>query len=188
MKIAVIGGIGSGKSRVIEYLKELGERTCDCDEIYKEIAFQDEYIRGVGELFDVVRGGKIDKKALAQIVFSDEKELKKLNDLAHPLVFKRVEEIYASQDTNLYIEVSAFDKSMAKYFDEIVYIKSEQSKRIERVKARNNFEENYILSIISKQMTADDMLNIADFVIVNDGSLEELQSQVEYIVAFHNFG
>lgn len=187
MKIAVIGGIGSGKSRVIEYLKELGENTCDCDEIYKDIVSQYEYIRGVGLLFDVVRDGVIDKKALAQIVFSDENQLKKLNALAHPLIYNKVEEIYQSQGGNLYIEVSAFDKSMAKYFDEIIFVKSEQSQRIERVKARNNFEEQYILSIISKQMPTDQMLGFADFVIVNDGSLEELQRQVEYIVAFHNF-
>ncbi|MDE6275553.1 MAG: dephospho-CoA kinase [Clostridia bacterium] len=181
MKIAVIGGIGSGKSRVMEYLKELGERTCDCDEIYKDIISQEEYIRQVGSLFDVVKDGKIDREALAKIVFSDSKELKKLNDIAHPLVFKRIEEIYAQQPGNLYIEVSAFDKSMAKYFDEIVYIKSEQSSRIERIKARNNFEEDYILSIMSKQISAEDMQDISDFVIVNDSSLEELQDQVEWL-------
>lgn len=188
MKIAVIGGIGSGKSCVIEYLKQLGESTCDCDEIYKNIVNKEEYIRKVGMTFDVVKDGAIDKKALAQIVFSDAEQLKKLNKLAHPLVFSEVEKIYSNQGGNLYIEVSAFDKDMAKYFDEIVYIKSEQSQRIERVKVRDNFEENFILSIISKQMPAGEMQEISDFVIVNDGNMEELQRQVEYIVAFHNFG
>ncbi|MDE7191017.1 MAG: dephospho-CoA kinase [Clostridia bacterium] len=187
MKIAVIGGIGSGKSRVIECLDRLGERTCDCDEIYKDIMSDREYIRQVGEAFGVAQEGVIDKKALGKIVFSDEAQLKKLNALAHPLVFKRVDEIYKEQEGNLYIEVSAFDESMAKYFDEIVFIKSEQSQRVERIKARNNFEENYILSIMSKQMSAQRMQELADFVIVNDSDLEELNRQVEYLIAFHTF-
>ncbi|MDE5755697.1 MAG: dephospho-CoA kinase [Clostridia bacterium] len=188
MKIAVIGGIGSGKSRVIECLKELGERTCDCDKIYKDILADGEYIRQIGQIFGVVKDGAIDKNALAKIVFSDEKKLRQLNDLAHPLVFKRVEDIYKEQEGNLFVEVSAFEESMAKYFEEIVYIKSNQSQRIERVKVRNNFEENYILSIISKQMPDDKMQEIADFVIINEGSLEDLDRQVEYLVAFHKFG
>ena len=188
MKIAVIGGIGSGKSRVIEFLKELGENTCDCDQVYKNISAKDEYIRQVGLTFDVVKDGEIDKRALAQIVFSDETQLKKLNDLAHPLVFKKIDELYENIEGNLYIEVSAFDKSMAKYFDEVILVRSEKDKRIERVKARNNFEEAYILSIIARQMPTEEMLDFADFVIVNDGRLDELQRQVEYIVAFHNFG
>ncbi|MDE6211541.1 MAG: dephospho-CoA kinase [Clostridia bacterium] len=187
MKIAVIGGIGSGKSRVIECLDQLGERTCDCDKIYKDILKDREYIRQVGELFGVVTDGEIDKKALAEIVFSDEAQLKKLNALAHPLVFKRVDDIYKEGEGNLYVEVSAFDESMAKYFDEIVYVKSEQCQRVERIKIRNNFEENYILSIIAKQMSAEKMQGIADFVIVNDSTLEELYRQVEYLIAFHTF-
>lgn len=187
MKIAVIGGIGSGKSLVIEYLDQLGERTCDCDKIYKEILCDKEYVRQVGEAFGVVTDGVIDKKALASIVFSDERQLKKLNALAHPLVFKKVDEIYKRKQGNLYVEVSAFEESMAGYFDEIVYVKSDQSNRVLRVKTRNNFEENYILSIISKQMSPDKMQQLADFVIVNNSSLEELFRQVEYLVAFHNF-
>ena len=187
MKIAVIGGIGSGKSRVIECLDQLGESTCDCDKIYKDILCDREYIRRIGELFGVVKDGVVDKKALGEIVFSDENKLKKLNALAHPLVFKKIDEIYSKQDRNLYVEVSAFDESMVKYFDEIVYVKSEQSQRVERIKKRNNFEENYILSIISRQKPEEKMQDIADFVIVNYSTLEELGRQVEYLIAFHTF-
>lgn len=187
MKIAVIGGIGSGKSRVINYLKELGERTCDCDEIYKEIMQRAEYISQVDSVFKVVRDGQIDKKALAQIIFKSNKERQKLNDLAHPLVFQKVDEIYSQEDRNLYVEVSAFDIDMKKYFDEIILVKSAKDKRIERVKVRNNFQENYILSIIDSQLSDEQMESIADFVIINDGDLEELSRQVEHIIAFHNF-
>ncbi len=187
MKIAVIGGIGSGKSRVIDYIKELGERTCDCDAIYSQVLSQEDYIARVSKAFGVVKDGVIDKKALEQIVFSDKEKLKELSELAHPLIFDKVHKIYQEEDSNLYIEVSAFDLSMTKYFDEIVYVKSARGKRVERVKIRNNYQEDYIASIMSSQLSDSEMESVADYVIVNDGTLQELYEQVEHLIAFHMF-
>ena len=187
MKIAVIGGIGSGKSRVIEYIKELGERVCDCDEIYRELASSEEYIKQVDKAFGVVKDGVIDKKALSDIVFSDRQQLNKLNALAHPLVFQKVHKIFEQASSNLYIEVSAFDIGMKEYFDEIVYVKSLRNNRVERVKSRNSFSEDHILSIMSSQLSDKEMEDVADYVIVNDGSLDELYEQVEHLIAFHLF-
>ena len=187
MKIAVIGGIGSGKSRVMVYIKELGERVCDCDAIYRDIVSQEDYIKQIDETFGVVKDGVIDKKRLAQIVFLDKENLNKLNALAHPLIFQKVHKIYKEDDSNLYIEVSAFDLSMKDFFDEIVYVKSDKSKRVERVRLRNNFQEDYILSIMSNQLSGEEMESVADFVIINDGSLEELNEQVQHLIAFHLF-
>ncbi|MDE5655446.1 MAG: dephospho-CoA kinase, partial [Clostridia bacterium] len=164
MKIAVIGGIGSGKSRVIDCIKELGERACDCDAIYRDIVSQEDYIERVSKAFGVVKDGVIDKKLLAQIVFSDKAKLKELGELAHPLIFDKVHKIYEEQKSNLYIEVSAFDLSMKKYFDEIVYVKCKLDKRVERVKIRNNLEEDYIFSIISSQLSDSEMESVADFI------------------------
>ena len=187
MKIAIIGGIGSGKSRVLEYIKDLGQRVCDCDAIYKDIVKEKEYIKLVGDTFGVVKDGAIDKKALANIVFSDKEQLKKLNSLAHPLIFQKIHNIYKEDNTNLYIEVSAFDNSMAEHFDEIVYVKSLQSNRVERVKLRNNYDEDYILSIMSNQLCEEEMEKASSFVLINDGDLEELAKQVEYLIAFLQF-
>ena len=187
MKIAVIGGIGSGKSRVIEYIKELGERVCDCDSIYKEIMSQEDYIKQIDKTFGVVKDGSIDKKALAQKVFNNKENLAKLNQLAHPLIFQKVHKLYLEESSNLYIEVSAFDLNMKEYFDEIVYVKSDRAKRVDRVKARNNFDENYILSIINSQLSEEEMESVADYIIVNNSDLEELNEQVQHLIAFHLF-
>ena len=187
MKIAVIGGIGSGKSRVIEYIKELGERVCDCDAIYRDIICQEEYIRKIDEAFGAVKDGVIDKTKLSQLVFSNKENLDKLNALAHPLVFQKVHKIYEEDSSNLYIEVSAFSLDMKEYFDEIVYVKSSQDKRVERVKQRNNFEEDYILSIMSNQLSSEEMEAVADYIIVNDFGLDELNEQVQHLIAFHLF-
>ncbi|MDE5616776.1 MAG: dephospho-CoA kinase, partial [Clostridia bacterium] len=97
MKIAVIGGIGSGKSKVISILSQFGERVCDCDEIYKQVCEMPEYIRSIDENFHTVKDGAIDKKALAATVFSDREKLSLLNSLAHPYVVKELERIYRQE-------------------------------------------------------------------------------------------
>ena len=76
---------------------------------------------------------------------------------------------------------------MTKYFDEIVYVKSARGKRVERVKIRNNYQEDYIASIMSSQLSDSEMESVADYVIVNDGTLQELYEQVEHLIAFHMF-
>ena len=80
MKIAVIGGIGSGKSYVLNLIAGFGERVCDCDAIYKEISVTDDYVKSIAKVFDVVKDGVIDRKKLAETVFSDREKL--INNLA----------------------------------------------------------------------------------------------------------
>lgn len=183
MKIAVVGGIGSGKSSVMKLLSELGKRTCDCDEIYRQIAQNKEYIALIGSLFDVVKDGRIDKKALGDMVFSDGEKLKKLNASAHPLVFKKIDEIYREEvGADLFVEVSAFSLDMAKYFDFIVLVKSDLNNRIDRIKRRNNFKDDYILSIMNNQLCDEEIEKIAKFIIINDSDADDLKKKVEEMI------
>ncbi|MBD5100026.1 MAG: dephospho-CoA kinase [Clostridiales bacterium] len=182
MKIAIIGGIGSGKSRVLSLLANYGERVCDCDEIYNRICELPRYIEQIQNKFGAVKDGKIDKKSLGEIVFADREKLRELNSLAHPLVFEEIDKIYKKNDGKLFVEVSAFDIDMKNYFDEIIYVKSQKSTRIERVMSRNKCDEDYVLSVMSKQMSDEEMESVADFVIVNDGDIGSLESQVEWIL------
>ena len=75
MKIAVVGGIGSGKSEVMKAVQGMNVATCvSADEINAELLKQKAYVEKLKELFpSVVKGGVVDKKALAKIVFNDEK-------------------------------------------------------------------------------------------------------------------
>ncbi|MDE7336903.1 MAG: dephospho-CoA kinase, partial [Clostridia bacterium] len=177
-----IGGIGSGKSKVISILSQFGERVCDCDEIYKQVCEKPEYIRSIDENFHTVKDGAIDKKALAATVFSDREKLSLLNSLAHPYVFKELERIYRQEDGVLFAEVSAFDNSMKEYFDTVIFVRSEKSTRIERVKNRDGKKEDYILSVMAGQLSDEEMEGLSDFVIVNDGNEQALESQIEWIL------
>ena len=87
MLIAITGGVGSGKSAVMEILKSFGANVLSADEVNDEIIKDPEYIEKISKLFDgVVKDGRIDRVALGKKVFYDEKAMKKLNDLAHPLI------------------------------------------------------------------------------------------------------
>lgn len=182
MKIAVIGGIGSGKSYVINLIADLGERVCDCDAIYKEIAATQEYVNLVSEYFDAVEDGVIDRERLAKIVFSDRKKLELLNSLAHPLVFERIEQIYKNGKGNLYVEVSAYDKSMASRFDKIILVDCDKELRITRVIDRSGYSRDYIEKVIQEQTSLEDMKEYADYVIVNDCDKENLKAKVKAVI------
>lgn len=182
MKIAVIGGIGSGKSSVLNIIADLGERVCDCDAVYKEITLSKEYISKIDKEFGAVKDGAIDKKLLGEIVFNDKTKLKKLNELAHPMVFERLQRINDSGKGNLYIEVSAFDKDMAKKFDKIICVAGEKDLRIQRVVDRSGYTKEHIDKIIKEQMPQEEMQKLADYVILNDGDMDNLRNKVKTIV------
>jgi dephospho-CoA kinase len=88
-KIAITGGIGSGKSTVSNILKVKGYPVYSCDEIYAELVNSKIYIDEIKKVFPTaVKQGKIDKKCLAEIIFSDKQERTRLNEIAHPLIMQ----------------------------------------------------------------------------------------------------
>ena len=91
MRIAIIGGIGSGKSEAMKTAAELGFSTLSADEINSGLLQSPDYINEIAVAFPtVVASGSVDRKKLADIVFSDEIELKKLNAIAHPNILRRI--------------------------------------------------------------------------------------------------
>ena len=97
-KIALTGGIGSGKSTVLSILKQMGYPVYSCDEIYREILESQAYVKKVEALFpSCIESGRINRGKLAEIVFKDEEKRKKLNALAHPLIMKTLIERMESE-------------------------------------------------------------------------------------------
>ena len=90
--IGLTGGISSGKSLVTAYLEEKGYPVIDSDKIVRDLQESPQLLKKIGDLFPgLVDQGVLQREKLGRLVFSDEKERKKLDDLMHPLVFSVIE-------------------------------------------------------------------------------------------------
>jgi len=181
MRIAIIGGIGSGKSTVLGILRELGYVALSADEINSELLSSADYIKKLSGLFPfAVKDGSVDRHALAEVVFKDKEALKKLNTLAHPLILQRIEDVKADilfAEMPLYLESGA-----ERMFDFCALVSSPLGLRIERLKGRGLGEEEARRRILA-QRSEDELKAAADYVIDNSGSVENLRAQTLAMLA-----
>lgn len=175
MRIAVIGGIGSGKSEVMKIAKERGFFCLSADEINAELLKTPSYIQKIAALFpSVVSNGVVDKGALAKIVFSDSGERKKLNALAHPEIMRVISEC---KESPLVVELPLFIEGGDEAFDEIVYIRAPLFKRISRLKKGRGMSVKQAVSRIRSQVPSAVLRAKATIVIDNSRSLSALQAR-----------
>lgn len=175
MRIAVIGGIGSGKSEVMKIAKERGFFCLSADEINAELLKTPSYIQKIATLFpSVVSNGVVDKGALAKIVFSDRGERKKLNALAHPEIMRVISEC---KESPLVVELPLFIEGGDEAFDEIVYVRTPLFKRISRLKKGRGMSVKQAVSRIRAQVPSAVLRAKATIVIDNSRSLSALQAR-----------
>ncbi len=175
MRIAVIGGIGSGKSEVMKIAKERGFFCLSADEINAELLKTPSYIQKIAALFpSVVSNGVVDKGALAKIVFSDRGERKKLNALAHPEIMRAISEC---KESPLVVELPLFIEGGDEAFDEIVYVRAPLFKRISRLKKGRGMSVKQAVSRIRSQVPSAVLRAKATIVIDNSRSLSALQAR-----------
>jgi len=174
MRVAITGGIGSGKSTVLEAAREMGLSTLSADEINDSLLESPEYITQIASLFpDAVEDGKINKKTLAQIVFSDDGEREKLNAVAHPQILKRIE---CAEGNPLIVEMPLLLESGAEgLFDEIVLVRTPLIKRIYRLQKRG-FGTVEALKRMCVQVGQRQLKKVATRILDNSGSIGELKS------------
>lgn len=175
MRIAVIGGIGSGKSEVMKIAKERGFFCLSADEINAELLKTPSYIQKIATLFpSVVSNGVVDKGALAKIVFSDRGERKKLNALAHPEIMRVISEC---KESPLVVELPLFIEGGDEAFDEIVYVRAPLFKRISRLKKGRGMSVKQAVSRIRSQVPSAVLRAKATIVIDNSRSFSALKKR-----------
>jgi dephospho-CoA kinase len=191
--VGVTGGIGSGKSTVCAMLAGMGCELFEADRIAKELQLEDlEVIRGIEELFGSAvysRDGSgklhIDRKAIASVVFSDPEKLAALNRLIHPKVreaFVREVKRCAREGKRILCKEAAilFEVGADRDLDRIIVVAANDGLRLDRVVARGLGREE-AKKRMQAQWPQERLIERAHYVIFNDGTLEELRSQVEQI-------
>lgn len=187
--IGLTGSISTGKSTVSNYLKEKGYKVIDADEITHELMQKGNanYVKIVEHFGDSIldENFEIDRKKLSKIVFSDENELKMLNNLTHPNIFNKIKKtIEISDEKIIFLDIALLiefikDEKWDIPLDEIWLVYVNRNIQLKRLIKRNNFSKEEANSRINAQMNIDEKIGYADFIIHNDRDLEYLYEQID---------
>ena len=184
MKVGLTGGIGAGKSTVADMFSKLGAVVIRSDELARQViepntpGFQKVLSRFGNQILQ--ENGSIDRQKLAQIVFNDKNALKDLEDIIHPLVRSKTDELIDSQtqETIVVNEVPLLlEKNMNSLYDFLVIVVSNEKNRLNRLLKRGISEEEAKKRILL-QVSDEQRKSAADFLISNDGTIDQLQADV----------
>lgn len=187
--IGLTGGIGSGKTTAARRFAELGALVYHADEISRQsiapgAACYGRVLEAFGE--DILKpDGAIDRKLLAQIVFSDQTKRETLNAIIHPYV---IEQLFALAERDLANRTGAiavfevpllFESGLHKQMDANILVACDEESRIRRVAERDGISRKQVMSRMRAQMPEEEKRLLADFVLDNNGSKEALIQQVD---------
>ena len=178
LKIGLTGNIGSGKTTVSKLFKLLGIPVFYADEAARTLMTADaELIAGVKQAFgddSYLADGTLNRKYIANIVFNNPDQLTKLNALAHPAVFRAFDKWAAATpaDVPYVIKEAAilFESSSYKFCDKNIIVTAPLDMRIQRVTQRDNITREEVLNREARQFTEEKKIQLADYMIKNDGS------------------
>ncbi len=181
MKMGLTGGMGCGKSTVGRLLRERGWGLVDSDALVHELLAADagtieEVADAFGSLVLLSEGG-VDRKSLGSIVFGDAAELAKLEAILHPRVRERWESAVAGPGDWVVEIPLLFEKKLQKSVDLSVCVFCHPSKQLERLEKRG-INRTQALARISRQMPLSEKAELANYVLLNDGSTSYLDAQV----------
>ena len=181
--IGLTGGIGSGKSSVLEIFKKIGISTYNADESAKELISSDKkIIHSIKQLFgeDIYNENELNSKLVSKIVFNDNEKLKSLNSIIHPAVAIDFDNFCFKHKNESYIVKEAaiiFETKTENLFDKIIYVKAPKEIRINRVMQRDKLSRDDVLNRIKNQINESSIIDKCDFIIDNI-NFTELEKKV----------
>lgn len=194
--IVITGGIGTGKSTAVNILIQMGYQVLDSDKIVHDgYRIGEDIYNKVLKNFGmniINNDNTINRQKLGRIVFNDENSLKKLNEIVHTYVYnKLIDGIKSCTDKVIFLDIPlAFEemKNINKFnlkYDEIwlIYVNSAiQTERLTKRAISENKNPDDVLKIINKQIPIEEKRKMADEIIVNEGSVEGLKSEIEKLL------
>ena len=189
-KIGVTGGIGSGKSAVCSIFARLGVPVLYADDIAKELSITDPTIRK--KLIALLGGsayhadGSLNRSFIASEIFANKTLKKKAETFIHPRVEKEIErqiqELASCGESIAIVEAALLvEAGLHKKLDAVIVVHADEFVRISRVRKRDVVSEDAVRSRMTAQLDAKVKLEKADYIIYNNGTLEELESKVRFL-------
>jgi dephospho-CoA kinase len=173
LKVGLTGGIGSGKTTILRIFDSLGVPIYQADERAKWLVnHNSDIINSLCSVFgdDVYLNNKINTSYLSNLVFKDKGKLKHLNSIVHPVVAEDFQSWCLQQNAKYIVKEAAIliESDAYHQLDKVILVIAEIDKRIKRVILRDQVTKDEVLKRIKNQMSDDDKLPFADFIIKND--------------------
>ncbi len=189
LTVGVTGGIGAGKTTVCKIFEEMGAKVIYADELAKEIMENDESLkRKIKKIFGAKAyiGGKLNRKFIADIIFSSDEKRKLLESIVHPSVIKRILsdlKKIADEGEHGFVLVEAaliFESGFDKELDYVLVVDADDEIKIKRIMERDKCSREDVLKRMKAQLDSKVKRELADMVIINDGDIDELRKKVSF--------
>ena len=184
MIVGLTGGIGSGKSVAGDFFIELGIDVIDADHVSKNILDDNEsakklFLEHFGEKF-IDKNNNVDRALLRDEIFKNEDKKEALESIIHPLVRDEIYNFIENSNSvyKIIMVPLIYETNSQDFYDKIVVVDCKEENQIIRASKRDNKTKNDIINIMKNQASSDERMSIADEVIKNDSSLDDLKKQV----------
>ncbi len=182
--IVLTGSIATGKSSTVKLLEASGFHIIDADKIAHKIL--DEQHQAIAEKFGetLVHEGKVDRKALGAIVFSDNTKRKELEALLHPLIYDEIERLSVEQDKlgrPYFIDIPLFFENKRYPIEKSLVVYTTKEQQLERLMQREGYTKEEALNRIQAQIPVEEKRKLATYVIDNSGTLTQLEKECERV-------
>ena len=184
MIVGLTGGIGSGKSVAGDFFIELGIDVIDADHVSKNILDDNEsakklFLEQFGEKF-IDKNNNVDRALLRDEIFKNENKKEVLESIIHPLVREEIFNFIENSNSvyKIIMVPLIYETNSQDFYDKIVVVDCKEANQIIRASKRDNKTKNDIINIMKNQASSDERMSIADEVIKNDSSLDDLKKQV----------
>ena len=180
MIIGITGGTGCGKTTLLELLRQQGAVLLDCDAIYHRLLQEDATLLAAIEARfpGTVEGGTLQRKKLGAIVFGDKAALADLNKITHGAVTAEVIRLLTPEPRLAAIDaIGLFESGLDKLCKLTVAVNAPLDARVQRLMARDHITEEYARSHISAQPSPAEFATRCDYILENDGTLEDFQQK-----------
>jgi dephospho-CoA kinase len=185
--IVLTGGIATGKSSVCNLLRLYGFGIIDADSIAHAVL--DAQNPAISDLFGskYIDNGRVNRKELGKLIFSDEESKVVLEKLLHPLIKEEIisqSRIYEEKNLPYIIDIPLFFEKKNYDIDEVVLVYSPKEQQLQRLMKREGYSEDEANSRIASQMPIDNKKELSTFIIDNSKNLKHLQNEIDRFLIY----
>lgn len=189
MVVGITGSIACGKTFVTDYLKDKGYDLIDADVLAREVLNKGEvgYYKVINHFKENILDNEknINRKKLAEIIFNNDEEKKVLENIIHPEVVEKIKEFIKKTDKEKIAFVSIpllFEINFERFLDKTIVIYSKKDMQIERLMKRDNIDLEYAKKKINAQLSQEEKMKQADYVIDNSFTKEETIKNIDKVI------